>query len=120
MLFGHEVARGLGRRHIFAERKDGRFTIRRGFALEKGERVLLVDDVLTRGTSFGEMVALIESLQSEVRGLGIIVDRREKDVVIDVPVASLVQMEVATFEPDHCRLCASGIELDSPGSRHAR
>lgn len=119
VVLGHEVARGLGRRHIFAERTDDGFAIRRGFSLEKGERILLVDDVLTRGTSFGEMVSMIESMEAEVRGLGIIVDRREKDVVIDVPVASLVQMEVATFAPDNCRLCKSGIELDSPGSRHA-
>jgi orotate phosphoribosyltransferase len=119
VLLGHEVARGLGRRHVFAERKEGGFQIRRGFEIERGERVLLVDDVLTRGTSFGEMVALIESCGAEVRGLGVIVDRREKDVVIPVPVASLIQMEVATYEPDACRLCEAGLELDSPGSRHA-
>lgn len=120
VLLGHEVARGLGRRHVFAERKEGGFTIRRGFEVEKGERVLLVDDVLTRGTSFGEMVALIESLEAEVSGLGVIVDRREKDVQIPVRVAALLQMEVATYEPDACRLCEAGLELDSPGSRHAR
>lgn len=119
VLLGHEVARGLGRRHVFAERKEGGFSIRRGFEVEKGERVLLVDDVLTRGTSFGEMVSLIESLNAEVSGLGVIVDRREKDVVIPVRVASLIEMEVATYEPDACRLCESGLELDSPGSRHA-
>ena len=119
VLLGHEVARGLGRRHVFAERKEAGFAIRRGFELEKGERVLLVDDVLTRGTSFGEMVSLIESLDAEVCGLGVIVDRREKDVEIPVRVASLVQMEVATYEPDACRLCEAGIALESPGSRHA-
>ena len=119
VLLGHEVARGLGRRHVFAERKEAGFAIRRGFELEKGERVLLVDDVLTRGTSFGEMVSLIESLDAEVCGLGVIVDRREKDVDIPVRVASLVEMEVATYEPDACRLCEAGIELESPGSRHA-
>lgn len=119
VLLGHEVARGLGRRHVFAERKEGGFAIRRGFELEKGERVLLVDDVLTRGTSFGEMVALIKSCDADVVGLGVIVDRREKDVSIEIPVASLVQMEVATYEPDSCRLCEAGVELDSPGSRHA-
>lgn len=119
VILGHEVARGLGRRHVFAERKDGAFAIRRGFELEKGERVLLVDDVLTRGTSMREMVTLVESLHGEVCGLGVIVDRREPDVTIDVPVASLVQMEVATYEPDACRLCEAGVELDSPGSRHA-
>jgi orotate phosphoribosyltransferase len=119
VLLGHEVARGLGRRHLFAERKDGGFAIRRGFELEKGERVLLVDDVLTRGTSLREMTSLIESMDCEVVGLGVIVDRREPDVTVEIPVASLVQMEVATYEPDSCRLCESGLDLDSPGSRHA-
>jgi orotate phosphoribosyltransferase len=65
------------------------------------------------------MVALVESLDAEVCGLGVIVDRREPDVHIDLKVASLVQMEVATYEPDACRLCEAGVELDSPGSRHA-
>jgi orotate phosphoribosyltransferase len=119
VLLGHEVARGLGRRHVFAERKEGGFSLRRGFEVQKGERVLLVDDVLTRGTSYGEMVSLVKSLEAEVCGLGVIVDRRETDVEIDVHVASLVQMEVATYDADACRLCEAGVELDSPGSRHA-
>ena len=119
VLLGHEVARGLGRRHVFAERKDGSFAVRRGFEILKGESVLLVDDVLTRGTSFGEIRATVESFDANVLGLGVIVDRREPDVDIDVPVRSLVQMEVKTYDPDDCPLCASGAELESPGSRHA-
>lgn len=120
ILLGHEVARGLGRRHVFAERREGGFEIRRGFEVLKGERALIVDDVLTRGTSFEEMTALVRDLESEVVGLGVVVDRREKDVRIDAPVASLVQMEVATYEPDACPLCEQGLELTAPGSRHAR
>lgn len=119
VLLGHEVARGLGRRHVFAERKDGGFAIRRGFELLKGENVLLVDDVLTRGTSFGEIRATVEAHEAKVLGLGVIVDRREPDVTIDVPVHSLVEMEVKTYDPGDCPLCASGSELESPGSRHA-
>ena len=119
VLLGHEVARGLGRRHVFAERKDGGFAVRRGFEILKGENVLLVDDVLTRGTSFGEIRATVESHDANVLGLGVIVDRREPDVEIDVPVRSLVEMEVKTYDPDDCPLCAAGVELVSPGSRHA-
>jgi orotate phosphoribosyltransferase len=120
ILLGHEVARGLGRRHVFAERKDGGFEVRRGFEVLKGERVLVVDDVLTRGTSFLEMKAMVEGLEAEVVGLGVIVDRREAGVEIATPVASLVEMEVATYEADACPLCAGEVAIDSPGSRHAR
>jgi len=119
VILGHEVARGLGRRHVFAERKDGGFAVRRGFEILKGENVLLVDDVLTRGTSFGEIRSTVESHDATVLGLGVIVDRREPDVEIDVPVRSLVQMDVKTYDPDGCPLCSSGSELVSPGSRHA-
>ena len=119
VLLGHEVARGLGRRHVFAERKEGGFAVRRGFEILKGENVLLVDDVLTRGTSFGEIRATVESHEAKVLGLGVVVDRREPDVEIDVPVRSLVQMEVKTYDPDDCPLCRAGVDLVSPGSRHA-
>jgi orotate phosphoribosyltransferase len=118
VLLGHEVARALGRRHIFAERKDGTFQIRRGFDVLKAERGLVVDDVLTRGTSVNEMIELLASLEAEAVGLGVIVDRREADVRVDLPVASLLKMEVKTNAPGSCPLCAQGIPLTSPGSRH--
>jgi orotate phosphoribosyltransferase len=119
IVLGHEVARGLGRRHVFAERREGRFEVRRGFEILKGERALVVDDVLTRGTSFLELVEVVHAQKAEVVGLGVIVDRRDKDVQIDVPVASLVQIEVETFEPSSCPLCDQQVELTAPGSRHA-
>jgi len=119
VVLGQEVARGLGRRHVFAERKDDGFSVRRGFEILKGENVLIVDDVLTRGTSFGEIRRTVDDHDATVIGLGVIVDRREADVSIDVPVHALVQMEVATYDPDACPLCEGGVELESPGSRHA-
>lgn len=119
VLIGHEVARALGRRHLFAERKDGGFRIRRGFEVQKAERGLIVDDVLTRGTSFREMKDLVKSLDAEIAGLGVIVDRRDSDVSIDAPVQSLLTVEVKSWQPEECPLCAEGLTLDSPGSRHA-
>jgi orotate phosphoribosyltransferase len=119
MIIGHEVGRGLGRRHIFAERRDGKFELRRGFEILKGENALIVDDVLTRGTSFQELMKLIQEREAHVAGLGVIVDRREQDVRIEAHLASLVQMEVRTWDGDQCPLCKSGQPLDSPGSRHA-
>jgi orotate phosphoribosyltransferase len=122
LVIGQEVARGLGRRHLFAERKaeleGGGFQLRRGFRLEKGENVLVVDDVLTRGTSFEELSALVREHECRVVGLGVIVDRREADVTIDAPVRSLVQMQVQTWPAENCELCERGVPLYSPGSRH--
>ena len=120
IVLGHEVARGLGRRHVFAERREGKFEVRRGFEVLKGERALVIDDVLTRGTSFGEMMAVVSEAEAEVVGLGVIVDRREKGVQLDLPVASLVQMEVETFDAADCPLCRQGVTMTAPGSRHAR
>lgn len=119
VLIGHEVARALGRRHVFAERREGALVIRRGFEIRKAERAVVVDDVLTRGTSYFELAQLVESAQARVGGLGVIVDRRESGVQIPVPVASLLAVEVQTFEPSQCPLCQGGTPLDSPGSRHA-
>jgi orotate phosphoribosyltransferase len=119
VLVGHEVARALGRRHIFAERKDGAFRLRRGFEIRKGECGLIVDDVLTRGTSFLELQALVQDNSASIAGLGVIVDRRDAGVQIPVRVASLHQVQVSTWPPERCPLCADGRDIESPGSRHA-
>jgi len=119
VIIGHEVARALGRRHVFAERREGKFTVRRGFEVKKGERALLVDDVLTRGTSSNEMIELVRDHEADPVGLGVIVDRRDPDLELDLPIASLIQVQVETYQPDDCPLCRDGRTLDSPGSRHA-
>jgi len=118
MIIGHEVARALGRRHVFAERRDREFSVRRGFEIKKGERALIVDDVLTKGTSFREMTDLVRAHEAEAGGLGVIVDRRDPGLQLDLPVASLIQVEVANHPPGDCPLCRDGVALDSPGSRH--
>lgn len=119
MLIGHEVARALGRRHLFAERRQERLEIRRGFEIRKAEQALVVDDVLTRGTSYHELAALVAAHEARATGLGVIVDRRESGVDLPVPVASLLRVEVKTYPQDRCPLCGAGEPLDSPGSRHA-
>ncbi len=120
VIIGHEVARALGRRHVFAERAESGFRLRRGFEIRKAETALLVDDVLTRGTSTKELMQLVSEHEARPSGLGVIVDRREPDVELDVPVASLIRVEVKTYRPEECPLCKEGMVLDSPGSRHAR
>jgi len=118
LIIGHEVARALGVRAIFAERAGGTaLSLRRGFALLRGDRVLVVEDVLTTGKSTRETVDVARELGAEVIGVASIVDRSGGAIKFDVPSFSLVQLEVPTYDPDTCPLCAQGIPVEKPGSR---
>jgi len=117
ILIGHEVARALGRRFVFTERKDGVMTIRRGFSLEKGEKVVIAEDVVTRGTSLLEVADVVTQAGGVVVGLTSIVDRTGGDVALPLPLHSLARVEVQTWSADECPLCRGGAELVKPGSR---
>lgn len=117
VIIGHEVARALGRRFVFTERKDGEMQIRRGFALEKGERVLIVEDVVTRGTSLKEVIACVEETGAVVAGLASVIDRTSPDVDLPLPLEALARVDVTTWDPAECPLCREGVELVKPGSR---
>jgi orotate phosphoribosyltransferase len=117
ILIGHEVARALGRRFVFTERKDGEMMIRRGFSLEEGEKVIIAEDVVTRGTSLLEVVKVVEDAGGVVVGLTSIIDRTGGDVQLPLPLKSLARVKVETWEADRCPLCRQGVELVKPGSR---
>jgi len=123
LIIGQEVARGLSVRAIFAERVDGAFTLRRGFQLEKGERVAVVEDVITTGKSTREVLGLVRSLGAEPVAAGAVIDRRgderrgEESSIDGVPVHALLAMEVPTWEPALCPLCHAGKTVMVPGSR---
>ena len=117
LLIGHEVARALGRRFVFAERKDGELMIRRGFELEPGEKVVIVEDVVTRGTSLLEVVKVVQDAGGVVIGLSSIIDRTGGDVELPMPLQSLARVKVETWEADDCPLCRDGKEITKPGSR---
>jgi orotate phosphoribosyltransferase len=117
ILVGHEVARALGRRFVFTERVDGVFAIRRGFGLEEGEKVVIAEDVVTRGTSVMEVVEVVERNGGRIVGLTSIIDRTGGDVELPLPLHSLAQVTVETWEPDGCPLCTEGLEVVKPGSR---
>ncbi len=117
VLLGHEVARALGRRFVFTERVDGRMTLRRGFTIEKNERALIVEDVVTRGTSTREVAALVEQAGGVVGGVACLVDRTGGDVELPAPLSSLAKVEVVAWAPEECPLCAAGGEAIKPGSR---
>jgi orotate phosphoribosyltransferase len=118
ILVAHEVARHLGARAIFAEREHGRFTLRRGFTLAPQERVLVVEDVLTTGQAAREVIELVRAAGGEVVGVGALIDRSGRTLSLGVPLRALLHLELPTYSPDACPLCASGVPLSTPGSRY--
>jgi orotate phosphoribosyltransferase len=134
VIIGHEVGRGLSVRAIFTERVDGAFALRRGFSLEAGERVAVVEDVVTTGKSTREVLAVLKSAGAVPVACGAIIDRRalavggvdrrasaeEADAVDGVPFRALLALDVPAWDPAACPLCATGVALDAPGSRHLK
>ncbi|NTV60722.1 MAG: orotate phosphoribosyltransferase [Chlorobiaceae bacterium] len=117
IVVGTEVGRQLGVKTIFAERRDSRMTIRRGFTLEPGERVLVIEDVITTGGSVAEVIELISEAGASLVGVGSVVDRSNGKVKLADDQFSVLTMEVVSFTPEECPLCREGIPIDSPGSR---
>lgn len=117
IVAGQEVGRLLNTRAIFAERENDQMTLRRGFGIKPGERVLAVEDVVTTGGSVREVIALAQELGAEVVGAAFIVDRSGGHAAFDVPFFSVFSMEVITYYADECPLCKAGSEPVKPGSR---
>ena len=138
VVIGHEVGRALGVRAMFAERQDGTLTLRRGFVLGETDRVLVVEDVLTTGGSTRETMQVARAAGAQVVGAASIVDRsgaaslREpqsrpeqapatvgstRTANLDVPFSTLLDIDLPTYEPDRCPLCAQGLPVVKPGKR---
>jgi orotate phosphoribosyltransferase len=117
IILAYEVSRQLGVPNIFAEREDGEMTLRRGFEIPKGARVLVVEDVVTTGGSVKEVIALINKRGGEVAGVGCIVDRSNGAVDFGVPFYAVLSMEVVSYPPKDCPLCKEGSPAVKPGSR---
>ncbi len=117
IVIGHEVARALGVRALFAERQDGQLTLRRGFTLSDRDRVLVVEDVLTTGGSTRETMDVAKAAGAQVVGAGSIVNRSGGTIAFDVPLESLLDYSLPTYEADKCPLCAQGLPVVKPGSR---
>ena len=117
IVIGQEVGLALHVRAMFAERQDGRLTLRRGFALEPADRVLIVEDVITTGGSTPETIAVAEAAGAQIVGAASIVDRGAEGGQLDVPLQSLVRMQVAAYDPASCPMCAKGLPVVKPGSR---
>ena len=117
IVIGQEVGRALGVRALFAERQDGQLTLRRGFILSESDRVLVVEDVLTTGGSTRETMDVARAAGAQVVGAVSIVDRSGGTIKFDVPLESLLDYSLPTYEPDKCPLCAQGLPVVKPGSR---
>ena len=120
IIMGYEVARQLKAKNFFAERVDGKMTLRRGFALEKGSRVIVVEDVVTTGGSVKEVIQLVKDAGCEVVAAASIVDRSNGKVDFSVPFRALLSMEVISYEADECPICKQGIPIYKPGSRNLK
>jgi orotate phosphoribosyltransferase len=117
ILVAHEVARALGVRAIFAERQEGNMVLRRGFSLEAGEPVLVVEDVMTTGLSTRETMKCVEEAGGKVVGAGALVDRSGGTTDLGVPRAALATLTIRNYNPAECPLCQAGIPAVKPGSR---
>jgi orotate phosphoribosyltransferase len=117
VLVAHEVARAMGCRGLFTERQDGVMTLRRGFGLDPGEKVVVVEDAITTGKSTREVVDAVQARGGRVVAVGSLVDRSAGDVDFGVPRRSLLRLEVPTWDATACPLCAAGSRPEKPGSR---
>lgn len=117
IVIGQEIGRLLGARSIFTERVEGEMTLRRGFQIYPGERVLLAEDVTTTGGSVKEVQQAAEQAGAHIVAVTAVVDRSGGKAQFGVPYFSLFQMEVTNHKPDNCPMCQSGSEAVKPGSR---
>lgn len=116
IIIGFAVAQALGVKFIFSERQNGEMVFRRSFSVGPGERVLVVEDVVTTGGSVAEVVALVQAAGGEVAAVTSIIDRGGEKAFGE-RYLPLLQLEVESVEPARCAQCAAGTPIDSPGSR---
>jgi orotate phosphoribosyltransferase len=117
LIIGHEVARALGTRFIFAERDAGKMTLRRGFEVTSGETAVVVEDVITTGGSTREVIEALRQRGVRVLAAGSIIDRSGGQVDLGLPRVALETLTVVSHPPESCPLCAQGIPVVKPGSR---
>lgn len=115
ILLAHEVGKALGTRAIFTERENGKMTLRRGFQIPEGTRVLVVEDIVTTGGSVKEVMEVVKEHGGELVGVGLLVDRSGGKVDFGIRTEALLHLSVETFDPNNCPLCAEGKEFTKRG-----
>lgn len=117
IIIAYDVARYMGLESLYAEAgEDGR-VFKRGFSLEPGRKVLIVDDVLTTGRSIFEVIDLVKSYKAEIVGIGLMLDRSNGKVTFDYPFKALTTVTADSWNPEDCPLCSEGVALTQRGSR---
>jgi len=119
IIMAHVMARVLGPwvRAIFTERENGKMTLRRSFEIKEGEKVIVVEDVTTTGSSVREVIDIIKSRKGKVVGVGVLIDRSGGKVNFGVKTEKLLTVDIKTYLPEECPLCKKGIPVVKPGSR---
>ena len=117
LVIGFATAQALGIPFIWTERENGLMTLRRGFAVKPNERILVVEDVITTGGSTRECIDALEKHGAKVTAAASIIDRSNGTADVGVPRVALASLDVPSYKPDECPLCAQGIEAVKPGSR---
>jgi len=111
VIMAFETARQIGCRSIFAEKEGATRVFRRGFSIQPGEKVLIVDDILTTGGSIVEVINAVNNLKGNIIGLGVLVDRSSKSIEFGYPLFSCLKSSTVTYNPADCPLCQQGIPL---------
>ncbi len=118
VIIAYEMARQLGVKNLFAEREYGEMTLRRGFKIPKGARVLIAEDVITTGGSVKEVMEVVESQGGEVVGVSVLVDRSNGTIDFGTKLRAALTIEVISYEPENCPICKEGkLDVVKPGSR---
>lgn len=115
IIIGYETAKQAGKRFLFVERKEGVLQLRRDYRLEKGEKIIILEDVITTARTIKETTEAIKEFEPEIIGVASIVDRTNGKT--DYNITSLLQVSPVTYEADNCPLCKENIPLVKPGSR---
>ncbi len=119
LVIGYATAAAMNVRFLWTERQNGEMMLRRGFSLKPGERILVVEDVITTGGSTRECIAALEANGGHVVAAASIIDRSNGVADVGVPRIELARLDVPSYQPDSCPMCEQGIEAVKPGSRSA-
>ncbi|MGI6705362.1 MAG: orotate phosphoribosyltransferase [Clostridia bacterium] len=118
IIISYEMGRILGARAMFAERESGIMTLRRGFTIPENSNVLIVEDVITTGSSVKEVMELVHDMGARLAGVGVMIDRTGGNVDLGVKMESVITLELPSYSPEECPFCKKNQPLEKPGSRN--
>ncbi|GAB6138491.1 orotate phosphoribosyltransferase [Halanaerobaculum tunisiense] len=120
VTLSYAVGLALEKKTIFTERVEGAMALRRGFQLKPDDQVLVIDDVLTTGTSVDEVIEVLDANDAQLAGVGVLVDRSGGKVDFGVPIKAMLEVEVEAYQPEECPMCEEDQGFDQPGSRYLK